>query len=369
MAKNALLRLCNGLLGRIPNLTESALRFQVHLLLAQAIPLITDRSAVNLRGAYAGSTLNPAAFSHSFSRSAWTLHSYCQNPHAQLTEERKLIRLFEETQAFIKEIDEKRVEHIPQDLSLRHMIEDDLADTQRHDTEFLSLLLSQGFLYLSCVSLKDVKPALSDVDLVKLGKLKREISSALEKLAPKLMSCLELVIEREQKWVTWKERQCPQFEKTPLSQLPVEVAELPQSCPASGHSHHSLMGMIKAEMTFASCVARVISDMDPDEDVEEEYKAKHDNVFSWRTLRLVSQRELRVFQQIYDGDIEKVAGQLKSVKHPGSGIDDAPVKRPGSVIDGGPVKHPGSAGDDCCERYPEEVIELGSVKIISEPFN
>lgn len=326
-AKNTLLRLCNGLLKRIPNLTQSNFRFEVHLLLSQTIPLITDRSAVNLRGTFAGSLLNPAALSSPFLRSALTMHTYSQTPHGQLTEERKLLRLYEETQSFLKEIDEKRLKQIPQDLSLKHIVDDDLADTQKNDSEFLTLLLAQAYIYLSCAGLKGVKPTLSEVDLLQLSRLKRNIRSALEKFSPKLLVSIELVIEREQKWTTWKDQQCPQFEKTSVEELPFEEpvkSSIPTlECPTAT----CLMGKVAQEMTFESCIARLITEMDPDEDVDDQYKIKHDNVFSWRTLRLVSQRELRVFQQIYDGDVDKVADQLRPTKRSNSTGDDGPTKR------------------------------------------
>mmetsp|Transcript_3240 Transcript_3240/g.6673 ORF Transcript_3240/g.6673 Transcript_3240/m.6673 type:complete len:217 (+) Transcript_3240:664-1314(+) len=207
------------------------------------------------------------------------------------------------------------------------MIDDELVDTQRNDLEFLSLILAQAFVYLSCAAFKGIKPTLNDTDLQQLLKLKRSIVSVLERVAPKLLASLELVIEREQKWVAWKEQQCPQFEKAPIDELPVEEFAKFTISQTNGEPSHSLMGTVKQEMDFDSCITRIITDMDPDEGVEEEYKAKHDNVFSWRALRMVSQRELRVFQQIYDGDVDKVADQLKPVKRVGCAIDEGPTKR------------------------------------------
>lgn len=47
-------------------------------------------------------------------------------------------------------------------------------------------------------------------------------------------------------------------------------------------------------------------DNDPEGEIEEEYKGKNNPVFSWRFLRLVSQKNIRVFKKVYDGDIDKI---------------------------------------------------------------
>jgi THO complex subunit 1 len=56
-------------------------------------------------------------------------------------------------------------------------------------------------------------------------------------------------------------------------------------------------------------LSNVKVEMDPDEDVEEEYKRKNDKVYAWRALRLLAHQDIKVFSKS-KGDLEEAVRLL-----------------------------------------------------------
>lgn len=63
--------------------------------------------------------------------------------------------------------------------------------------------------------------------------------------------------------------------------------------------------------------------MDPDQDVDEEFRHKHDQTFSWRFIRTLSYVDQTIIQkknqeshknELFKGDIEKLAKNLYEYK-------------------------------------------------------
>lgn len=136
-----------------------------------------------------------------------------------------------------------------------------------------------------------------------------------------MSDCIRSVIEKEVFWDKWKENKCPNFEK-PVSQnlkqrkrdqnranrlignniaVPAKERELnwvkngqnmrkyfkqpPESIDAEGKSVNVKPSDLP---TMSDYLVDVLQDIDPDQGIEEAYKHKKQQVFSWRFLRQIS---------------------------------------------------------------------------------
>lgn len=80
---------------------------------------------------------------------------------------------------------------------------------------------------------------------------------------------------------------------------------------------------VTSQLKLSEYVEPILVDMDPAQEVEEEYKRKHDQMFCWKFLRTVSQVDLFKFQikqgnmyEMFTGDVDKVAKNLQDTYCP-----------------------------------------------------
>ena len=50
--------------------------------------------------------------------------------------------------------------------------------------------------------------------------------------------------------------------------------------------------------------------MNPDEQIEKEYRLSNDEIYCWRTLRIVAQENVNMFQKITDFNIEDLIPEV-----------------------------------------------------------
>jgi len=106
--------------------------------------------------------------------------------------------------------------------------------------------------------------------------------------------------------------------------------------------------------TYEQEIEQYIDAEDPDCGIEEEYHPKHDNLYCWRTRRLLAAKQLFALEAMSDGDISK---GLSKIKNPhdnangGGGNDDAD--------DDGIAE---SKMDECVQDDGEERVEVQEEK-------
>lgn len=116
------------------------------------------------------------------------------------------------------------------------------------------------------------------------------------------------VLHREVHWLDWKASSCPQFEKEPESlarkrKRPAEQ-EMKQNGGSAVSSALEVASMPIADIaealeenvpSYQRQIAPYEEAMDPENGIDEEYHPKHDKIYCWRSLRVISNSHLAAF--------------------------------------------------------------------------
>ena len=138
------------------------------------------------------------------------------------------------------------------------------------------------------------------------------IDSGTEKLVTRTLI-------HEDHWASWKDQKCKGFDRPPAERIgvvngngvvessgpePGEVESIPIST--------NYLSFQPTEPVLDDYISQVDQDEDPDEEVDEVYKKKNDPIFTWRMLRLVSEKSVRIFEKVYDGNVVNIVNEMKS---------------------------------------------------------
>jgi len=162
--------------------------------------------------------------------------------------------------------------------------------------------------------------------------LKRQCETVLEQTRQGYPALLRHVLEREAHWVSWKGHGCREFERESLEMLNGRVPpadtlgdNLTAPRPTKPHLQPYVSGLLRTlkdpqwklptplksddqaasdsmrprkmrKMSDAYC-DRLIEEDKPENEIDEEYKAKKNKVFMWQCRRLFCQQYLRVYAQ------------------------------------------------------------------------
>jgi hypothetical protein len=304
------------MLKKLSRFRQSVLRSRVQLLVSNIMPQVTERSGVNLKGAYNSwhGTLSTNTDNETYNKICH-LKQFIDEPLEKVGS-MEVSKVFELMEFFMEKVNSNLTEirkdywEIAQD--------EQMLGYQLKDKRFVSEIIVQCLIL--CHSF--TKPAnqtqktsfnLNEGDLLKMKLCQSKLSMQLEKLNKNLHQGLDKILHQENKWAEWKDAQCPSFEKAPSMEdpLPIEYKTFSTKQSNGKGKHTSLFEENEYDPDLQKYLNKVYIDLDPEEDIEDEYKSKHDQVFSWRMLRLVSQTNLKTFQKIYDGDIEKIAIELR----------------------------------------------------------
>lgn len=213
-------------------------------------------------------------------------------------------------------------------------------------------------------------------DLAPLEKKVLELLALTPESGSEYVSALTSVLSRESWWVTWKKDSCNTFERPPAPSNQELQAKLQQQQQQQEHlakrrrlganSHHrgaagggggagatagrpldqvlsipedNMAGLKREERhllpDIREFLAPVISDMDPENGIEEEYKTKKNKIYMWEAQRLLARCNLEVFSMSRDNldtACEKVFPDLFPAK---ANKDDGATTPNGAVEDGG----------------------------------
>eukprot|EP00043_Microstomoeca_roanoka_P003009 m.41935 g.41935 ORF g.41935 m.41935 type:complete len:588 (+) comp11873_c0_seq1:233-1996(+) len=115
------------------------------------------------------------------------------------------------------------------------------------------------------------------------------------------------MLEREAGWVQWKEDGCPEFEKQEGPKRKAQTADQHVNAVSMGSEELNRLWSICPDNLEACKRAKIhiptlqeyfgeaISEMDPAEQVEEEYWSINDFRFNWKGLRLISRERINLF--------------------------------------------------------------------------
>ena len=138
------------------------------------------------------------------------------------------------------------------------------------------------------------------------------------KINPLIITEIEDLLESEAPWINWKYNKCLKFEKEAYVEYPGEDKIELEEGEVAGEEitvskNKPLFEEGERPPIVRNFIERVIVDLNPDEQIEEEFRAKNDPVFTWRLLRLVSFTHIDLFMNMPKIDIEKIAMELKPI--------------------------------------------------------
>jgi THO complex subunit 1 len=179
-----------------------------------------------------------------------------------------------------------------------------------------------------CCSLK-AKPPQVDWHPEQLKPLEERVYKLIEgipSVGEDFARSVRNVLHREVHWLDWKASSCPQFEKEPAPLVRKRKRPAEQEMKLNGAS------AIASALEVASMPISEIADaleenvpsyqrqvapyeeaMDPESGIEEEYHPKHDKVYCWRTLRVISSTHLAAFGEPTTGPQDLLEKAVKYV--------------------------------------------------------
>ncbi|XP_073187537.1 THO complex subunit 1 isoform X2 [Lepidochelys kempii] len=345
--KNYLLRMCNDLLRRLSKSQNTVFCGRIQLFLARLFPL-SEKSGLNLQSQFnlenvtvfntneQESTLGqkhieerdegmeveegemgddeaPTSCSipidYNLYRKFWSLQDYFRNPvqcyekiswKTFLKYSEEVLAVFksyklDDTQASRKKLEELKTggEHV---YFAKFLTSEKLMDLQLSDSNFRRHILLQYlilFQYLKGqVKFKSSNYVLTDEQSLWIEDTTKLVYQLLSENPPdgeRFSKMVEHILNTEENWNTWKNEGCPSFVKESE-----ELTRLWNLCPDN-------MEACKSETreympTLEEFFEEAIEQADPENMVENEYKAVNNSNYGWRALRLLARRSPHFFQ-------------------------------------------------------------------------
>lgn len=290
-----------------------------------------------------------------FHRTFWSLQYFYQNPPKTMmkdgawnTYSASLIKVLEkleaeplgETAIMVSKADDWELTQL---IGLRYLTARRLLPLQLKDYAFRRKFLIQTALFLDCVSIDKYASHVVD-DEVK--ELMERVMSLLGKTGPdaeRVVDYIALTIEDEANWREWKEQGCPSFEKEPID---LENAPMPpnydikySAWPPDQYAvieeefendpvHLQMKDLARymdgdagelfstKAITTEKFLEPCLEEMDPEAQIEEQYRKVNDPVFRWKAMRLISQSHMHLFPKLAAEGLESVIPDILGVPDP-----------------------------------------------------
>jgi THO complex subunit 1 transcription elongation factor len=364
--KSIVLRMCNSLLKILGRKEHKHLRFRVQKILADCMGLVSERSGVNFRGQFASKKPQVLGVSDNLCTRVQQFFLGMRDPYSYFKDITKLERHIENLDKLFDEfVDiETYTNEFLNFTPLENVFEFQVKDNHFVTYFMGSLIFFAQTLTKPATSQQESGMILLEYHKNKLNLISSRAKSVLFKINPSIVSEIEYLLETEVPWINWKLNKCYKFEKDPQIEYPSEEKiELEEGELEAGeiiiNNTKPLFEECEEEPYLENYVKQVLIDLNPDEQIEEEFHKKNDPVFCWRFLRLVSHSHLGIFEDMHKPNIEKIAFELKDIykiENPVNGDiefqkfsdnfnesenhfdEDLPVKRVSSAINS-PSKH------------------------------
>ncbi|KAJ7403904.1 THO complex subunit 1 [Pitangus sulphuratus] len=250
-------------------------------------------------------------------RKFWSLQDYFRNPvqcyekvswKTFLKYSEEVLAVFksyklDDTQASRKKLEELKTggEHV---YFAKFLTSEKLMDLQLSDSNFRRHILLQYlilFQYLKGqVKFKSSNYVLTDEQSLWIEDTTKAVYQLLSENPPdgeRFSKMVEHILNTEENWNSWKNEGCPSFVKErshPEFQLGEELTRLWNLCPDN-------MEACKSESreympTLEEFFEEAIEQADPENMVENKYKAVNNSNYGWRALRLLARRSPHFFQ-------------------------------------------------------------------------
>ena len=337
-ARNILLRICKALLKRLSRVRHCQFRCRVQLLLTLIFHNVSELSGVNLAGSFTPylASVQPTC-SDDLYQSVWSSHNCMLNPISIFKPQKIARKCFEDIDSVLTHIKQEKVTNItpftPERLcspdAIRYLLKD-----KAFVREFLvQVRILAHTLQVPVKQIQKEAFTLTEEEHKSLVKLDTTAARLLSQVDANTGKLVTRTLLHEDHWAIWKDQKCKGFDRPAAESISVsnglslqditgpEPGEV-QGTPALP----SLLTFHENEAGLEDYIAQVEQDEDPEEEVDEPYKKKNDPVFTWRMLRLVSERSVRSFEKIYNGNVVDIAREMKA-KRPREDDSDSGYKQ------------------------------------------
>ncbi|KAF4788842.1 THO complex subunit 1 [Turdus rufiventris] len=321
--KNYLLRMCNGLNLQSQFNLENVTVFNTNEHESTLGQKHTDEreEGMDVEEGEMGDDEAPTSCSipidYNLYRKFWSLQDYFRNPvqcyekvswKTFLKYSEEVLAVFksyklDDTQASRKKLEELKTggEHV---YFAKFLTSEKLMDLQLSDSNFRRHILLQYlilFQYLKGqVKFKSSNYVLTDEQSLWIEDTTKAVYQLLSENPPdgeRFSKMVEHILNTEENWNSWKNEGCPSFVKErshPEFQLGEELTRLWNLCPDN-------MEACKSESreympTLEEFFEEAIEQADPENMVENKYKAVNNSNYGWRALRLLARRSPHFFQ-------------------------------------------------------------------------
>jgi len=286
-----------------------------------------------------------------FHKTFWSLQLYFQNPPETMTKDgawntfcaalRVVLEKFEEHPLgeTAMTVDAPVGSEIADLIGMRFLTARRLLPLQMTDYLFRRQVLIQCVFFLDHVGTEKYAEHVVDDEIKEMSDRAMELLKRTGPGAETTATLVSSLVEDEAGWRKWKEDGCPSFEKPPIdfetepmpenydpkySQWPPD--QYPPSDPNLKHDFgydelnrlwnlgdtSDALKPPTLEEFFGPCII----EMDPAQDVEEQYRRVNDPVFRWRALRLISADHMHLLPKITAEGLESVIPELLGVPDP-----------------------------------------------------
>ena len=296
------------------------LRYSIHKILANCMNLITERSGVNFRGQFSAKKSQVLGIGDTMFIRVQQVFNGIKDPYNHFKELTKLERYIENLEKLLDEFSDLETHN--NDFFFFTPTEG-IFDYQMQDSNFMIYFMGSVIIFSQTLMKPATNSQESVINLLDFHKNKLNIITSrakgiLYKINPLIITEIEDLLESEAPWINWKYNKCLKFEKEAYVEYPGEDKIELEEGEVAGEEitvskNKPLFEEGERPPIVRNFIERVIVDLNPDEQIEEEFRAKNDPVFTWRLLRLVSFTHIDLFMNMPKIDIEKIAMELKPI--------------------------------------------------------
>ena len=303
------------------------------------------------------------AFHHTF----WSIQEFFQNPPATMTKDGGWNRFHEILMVILNAFEAHPLGESALDLGihpgselskkigLRFLTARRLLPLQMKDYQFRRQILIQAAFFLHFCNdpkyaerQKEKKQELKVVD-EEVTEAAERVMKILQRTGPRAKEAAEFVevaLLDETQWVDWKMKGCPNFVKEPIedfSKMPLpenyDVSKSkwpPDMYPPddpnvkfdtgdekmtrlwnlSADGETSIESAALKAPTLEEFFAPCLEEMDPEAQIEPEYRRVNDKAFEWRAMRLLATNHMHLFAKIATDGLESVIPEILGVPDP-----------------------------------------------------
>ena len=319
-----------------------------------------DDETMDVDGEYEKGEIDTSTFGAdgAFHKTFWSLQTYYQNPTQAMCRDgawntyyailREIMNKFEEhplTETAKTLLDFHENPELRDLIGHRFLTARRLLPMQLRDYSFRRQILIQTAFFLEAMTTEKFKEHVVDEEVIEARERVMEILKRTGPDAQLAASFIEDVLEDEAGWRKWRDDGCPNFVREPIdfekepmpdnwdikySMWPPDQFPEPDPRYKEDFGDEALNRLwniddddvenARSEFLVAESIEDFfrpcLEEMDPEAQVEEQYRRVNDEVFRWRAMRMLARSHLHLFPKIAAEGLESVVPEILGVPDP-----------------------------------------------------